>query len=244
MLKHKVAVITGGSRGIGKAIARKFATSGADIAIIYSSSRDMAENLCHELSSTGIKARCYCCNVSDFHASENTIRKIAEDFGTIDILVNNAGITRDSLIFSMTEENWDCVIDTNLKGTFNMTKHCSPYFLKKHSGKIINISSVAGLSGNQGQTNYSASKAGMIGLTKTIARELASKGICCNAIAPGIINTDMSAEIRNRDELISSVPMRRIGTPEDIAETALFLAGNGSDYITGEVIRVDGGLAM
>ncbi len=244
MLKTKTAVITGGSRGIGAAIALKMAEQGADVAIIYAGNTEKATEVRTKAAEFGVKAEIYRCDVADFAAVKETVSRIVADFGTIDILVNNAGITRDSLIFSMSEDNWDAVMNINLKGTFNMIKHISPLFLRKRGGKIINISSVAGLFGNAGQANYSASKAGIIGLTKTIARELAAKGICCNAVAPGIIDTEMTENLPGRENLVASVPAKRAGTTANVADTVLFLASSMSDYVTGEVIRVDGGLAM
>ena len=237
ILNNKVAVITGGSRGIGKAIAIRLAECGASIAIIYSGDADSAADVCSQI--TGAKA--YKCDVSDFAAAKETVAAIVCAFGTIDILINNAGITRDGLIMSMKEDAFDRVIDINLKGAFNMIRHCAAVFAKKRSGKIINISSIAGIIGNAGQANYSASKAGLIGLTKATARELASRNVCCNAIAPGFISTDMTAEIGEDNPLMASIPLSRMGTPEEVAELAAFLCT--ADYITGEVIRIDGGLA-
>ena len=191
-----------------------------------------------------VKASAFCCNVADFDASKKTVADIKTEFGTVDILVNNAGITRDGLIATMKEEHFDDVISTNLKGPFNMIRHCSTIFIKNRSGKIINISSVVGLMGNAGQSNYAASKAGLIGLTKSVARELAGKNITCNAIAPGYIRTDMTQALDDTNPLAAGIPLKRVGSPEDVAETAAFLAGSCSDYITGEVIRVDGGLTI
>lgn len=244
MLKGKIAVITGGSRGIGSAITRKLAENGADVAILYAGNEAAAKAVSEDAAAFGVKARYYLCNVSDFSATKETVSKIMKDFGRVDILVNNAGITRDSLLFSMKEDAYDAVLDTNLKGAFHMIKHCYPQFIKQRSGKIINISSVAGLMGNAGQVNYSASKAGLIGMTKSVARELSGRGICCNAIAPGCIETDMTANLFPPEELKRIVPMGHMGKADDIAELALFLASDKSNYITGEVIRVDGGMAM
>jgi 3-oxoacyl-[acyl-carrier protein] reductase len=242
MLKGKKAVITGGSRGIGRAIALKLAQNGVDIAIIYSGNEEKAKETCIEAESFGVKACCFKCDVSDFNKTKQIVSEIVEKFKTIDILVNNAGITKDALILSMKEESFDLVLDTNLKGAFNMIKHCSSIFLKNKSGKIINISSISGIIGNAGQTNYSASKAGLIGLTKSVARELSSRNICCNAIAPGFIDTDMTQNIEENNQLLSRIPLGRMGKPEDVANLAVFLCS--AEYITGEVIRVDGGLAM
>lgn len=242
MLRGKKAVITGGSRGIGKAIALKLAQEGADIAIIYSGNEENAIETCAEVESFGVKAYSFKCDVSDFTKTKQVVSEIIEKLETIDILVNNAGITKDGLILSMKEENYDMVLDTNLKGAFNMIKHCASIFLKKRSGKIINISSISGLIGNAGQANYSASKAGLIGLTKSVARELSSRNVCCNAIAPGFIETDMTNNINDNNQLLNRIPLGVMGKPEDVANLAAFLCT--ADYITGEVIRVDGGLAM
>ncbi len=245
MLKGKTAIITGGSRGIGKAIAIKFASLHADIAIIYAGNKAAAISVCEMCAlQFNVKATAYCCDVADFDASKKTVADIKAEFSTVDILVNNAGITRDGLIAVMKETDFDDVISTNLKGAFNMIRHCSPIFIKNRSGKIINISSIVGLMGNAGQANYAASKAGLIGLTKSVARELAGRNITCNAIAPGFIQTDMTQSLETTNPLVAGIPLKRVGTPEDVAETAAFLAGSCSDYITGEVIRVDGGLAI
>lgn len=244
MLKGKVAVITGGSRGIGRAICEKFAENGAHIAFLYSGNIEKAEELRSQLLASGVKAQCYKCNVADFKEVSETFKRITADFGTIDILVNNAGITRDKLLLAMREQDFDDVLDVNLKGFFNTIKQVYPIMVKKRAGKIINISSVSGLIGNAGQANYSASKAGVIGLTKTVAKELASRGVCCNAIAPGFISTDMTAAFSEEHQLVGSIPLGRMGLPEEVANLALFLASQNSDYITGEVIRIDGGLAM
>lgn len=244
MLKNKTALITGASRGIGRAVAEKFASEGADIAAIYCGSADKAQNLKEELEAMGVKAEIYKCDVSDFSECESTVKKVIEDFGGIDILVNNAGITNDKLVLQMKEDDFDSVVDTNLKGAFNMIRHCYKNFMKKKYGKIINISSIAGIMGNPGQANYSAAKAGIIGLTKTVAKELAARNVCCNAIAPGFIKTDMTEKFQNNENIIASIPMRRMGDAADVANLAAFLASGSSDYITGEVIRIDGGIAM
>ncbi|MBQ1352417.1 MAG: SDR family oxidoreductase, partial [Firmicutes bacterium] len=191
----------------------------------------------------GVKAESYCCNVADYDQAKEFVGKIKEDFGTVDILINNAGITRDKLIAMMREKDFDDVIDINLKGSFNMIRHCSGIMIRNKGGKIVNVSSVSGMMGNAGQANYSASKAGIIGLTKSVAKELASKNITCNAVAPGVIATDMTKDLIDaQGELVSSIPLGRVGTPDDVAEAVMFLIK--SDYITGEVIRVDGGIAM
>jgi 3-oxoacyl-[acyl-carrier protein] reductase len=244
MLKDKNAVITGGSRGIGKAIALKLAENGANIAIIYERSQEAALAVCEEAQKFGVKASAYCCNVADFEATKEIVGTIIKEFGSLDILINNAGITKDGLMFSMSEAAYDAVLDTNLKGAFHMIKHSYAQFLKRKSGKIINISSVAGLMGNPGQANYAASKAGLIGLTKSVAKELGGRGICCNAIAPGFIETEMTADLADMEDLKKQIPLGRIGKAEEIAELAVFLASDRANYITGEVIRVDGGLSM
>ena len=242
MLKGKTAVVTGGSRGIGKAICLKFAENGADIAFLYAGNTAKAEETVKELEGLGVKAKAYQCNVADADAVAAVVKEIVKDFGGIQILVNNAGITKDKLVPMMKAADFDAVIDTNLKGVFYMTKGVYPLFLKQKGGKIINISSVSGLTGNPGQANYSASKAGVIGLTKSVAKELASRGVCCNAIAPGFIATEMTQALEN-DTLKDAIPMKRFGEAEEVAKLALFLASEHSDYITGEVIRIDGGLA-
>lgn len=244
MLNGKVAIITGASRGIGRAIALKFAELGADIAVVYAGNEEKAREVVNKAREYSVRAEAFKCDVSDFSAVKETVEEVKKMLGTVDILVNNAGITKDSLIMSMKEEAFDSVVDINLKGAFNMIRHCCPIFVRKRSGKIINISSVAGLLGNPGQANYSASKAGLIGLTKSVARELASRNVCCNAIAPGFIQTDMTENITNDNPLMASIPLGRIGLPEEIAELAAFLAQDCANYITGEVIRIDGGLAM
>lgn len=246
-LKDKVAVVTGGSRGLGEAIACKFASMGANIVIIDVGDPALAENVCNKCESEyGVKAKAYRCDVSDFDATKETVAQILADFGQINILVNNAGITRDGLLLSMKEADFDAVIDTNLKGAFHMIKHCYSHFMKRRSGRIINISSVSGLMGNAGQGNYSSAKAGLVGLTKSVAKELASRNVTCNAIAPGFIETDMTAKLSDKvkEGASAAIPLKHMGKPEDIANLAVFLAGDGASYITGEVIRVDGGLGM
>ena len=244
MLKGKVALVTGASRGIGREIAVTLAQKGASVVINYNGSEERAKEVKDEIESFGGTAKLYQCNVADFAAVETMIKEVVKEMGSLDILVNNAGITKDNLIMKMKEEDFDAVMDINLKGAFNTIKHASRQMLKQKSGKIVNISSVSGVLGNAGQANYSASKAGIIGLTKTIARELAAKNICCNAVAPGIIDTEMTENLPGRENLVASVPMKRAGTTSDVADTVLFLASSMSDYITGEVIRIDGGLAM
>lgn len=244
MLKGKTALITGASRGIGRAIALKLAKCGANVAVIYEKSEEAAGEVCREAEAQGVKALSYRCNVADFEEAKKTVTDVIRDFGSLHILVNNAGITKDGLLFTMSESAFDTVLATNLKGAFHMIKHVCPQFLKNKMGKIINISSVAGLMGNPGQANYSASKAGLIGLTKSVAKELASRGICCNAIAPGFIETDMTGSLSGMEEHKKHIPLGRMGKAEEVAELAAFLAGDGANYITGEVIRIDGGLSM
>lgn len=244
MLHGKIALVTGASRGIGRAIALKLASLGADVAVVYAGNTEKAEEVAALAREYGVRAEIFQCDVADFSAVKKTVDAVKEKLGPVDILVNNAGVTRDGLIMNMKEEAFDEVVGTNLKGAFNMIRHCTPMFVKKKSGKIINISSAAGLLGNPGQTNYAASKAGIIGLTKSTARELASRGICCNAIAPGFIRTDMTENIPEDHPLMANIPLGRVGSPEDVAELAAFLAQDCSNYITGEVIRIDGGLAM
>ena len=242
MLKGKTAVVTGGSRGIGKAIACRLASLGADIAVIYAGNTEAAENVCrHCREEYGVQAKAYRCDVSDCDAVKETVAKIRADFGTAHILVNNAGITRDGLLAMMREEDYDAVLDTNLKGAFNMIRHCAGLFIRNREGCIINIASVAGIMGNAGQCSYSASKAGLIGLTKSAARELAPKGIRCNAIAPGFIATDMT-DGQAGNPLLERIPLGRMGEPEDVADAAAYLAA--AKYVTGEILRVDGGIAM
>ena len=244
MLKGHTAIITGGSRGIGAAVAKKLASMGADIAVIYAGSDELALKVCEECTgSYGVKAMAYKCNVADFEQTKETVAAIKNDLGNIGILVNNAGITRDGLIATMKEAAFDEVIDTNLKGAFNMIRHVCPLMIRGKYGRIVNISSVSGIMGNPGQINYSASKAGVIGLTKTTARELASKNITCNAIAPGYIATDMTKDLaQSNQEILAAIPLKRAGTPEDIAGAVAFLVT--ADYVTGDVIRVDGGMAI
>ncbi|HOV68730.1 MAG TPA: 3-oxoacyl-[acyl-carrier-protein] reductase [Clostridia bacterium] len=246
MLKGKTAVISGGSRGIGRSIALRFAASGANIAILYSSDKVNAEATVTEAQRYGVKAKSYCCDVSDFEAVKALAADIINDFSTVDILVNNAGIVRDGLVLSMKEDDFDKVISVNLKGAFNLIRHFSSHMLKRKSGRIINITSVVALTGNPGQANYTAAKAGLIGLTKTIAREFASRGITCNAIAPGFIDTDMTQSISEqaKERLVSRIPLARTGKAEEVAGLAAFLASDDAAYITGETIRIDGGLGI
>lgn len=244
MLNGKTALITGASRGIGRAIALKLSNEGASIAAIYCGSEEKARELKAEIDKNGGKINIYKCDVSNFSECENIVKQVISDFGGVDILVNNAGITNDKLVLQMGENDFDSVIDTNLKGAFNMIKHCYRNFMKKKYGKIINISSVSGIIGNAGQANYSSAKAGIIGLTKTVAKELASRNVCCNAIAPGFIKTDMTESFQDNENVLSSIPLKRMGNADEVANLATFLASDLSDYITGEVIRIDGGLEM
>lgn len=245
-LEGKIALVTGASRGIGRGIAGKLAALGATVLINYNGSKEKAGEAAAEIAAAGGRAECIGCDVSDFAACGSMVEQIIKKYGHVDILINNAGVTRDNLIMRMSEEDYDKVLDINLKGAFNTMRHLSRYFLKQRSGKIINISSVSGVLGNAGQANYSASKAGLIGLTKSVARELAGRGVCVNAVAPGFIDTDMTRALseKAREAGVAAVPMGRMGSVEDIAETVAFLAGDRSNYITGQVICVDGGMAI
>lgn len=241
-LEGKTAVITGGSRGLGEAIAYKLASMGADIAVICSSSVEAGEKVCEKcIQEFGVKAKAYQCDVADFEAVKELAGLIKADFKTAHILVNNAGITRDGLAVMMKEEDFDRVIAVNLKGAFNTIRHLAGLFIRNREGCIINITSVAGIMGNAGQCNYAASKAGLIGLTKTIAKELAPKGIRCNAVAPGFIATDMT-DNQTENPLLKMIPLGKMGEAEDVAEAVGYLAT--AKYVTGEVLRVDGGIAM
>lgn len=242
MLKGKTAVVTDGSRGIGEAIVYKLASMGANIALIYAGNTAAAEKVCEKCNREyGVTVKAYQCNVADFAAAKETVARIKADFTAAHILVNNAGITRDGLLAMMKEEDYDAVLDTNLKGAFNMIRHMAGLFIRNREGCIINITSVSGLTGNAGQCNYSASKAGLVGLTKSVAKELAPKGIRCNAIAPGFIRTDMTGTQEN-NPLLSMIPLGRMGEGSEVAEAAAYLAT--ANYVTGEVLRVDGGIAM
>lgn len=246
MLTGKVALVTGAGRGIGKEIALTLAQNGATVIVNYNGSKESAEAVVNEITANGGNAEAVQCNVSDFTASEELVKEILAKYKKVDILVNNAGVTKDNLIMRMSEADYDAVLDINLKGAFNMIRHLSRSFIKQKSGKIINISSVSGVMGNAGQANYSASKAGLIGLTKSVAREFASRGICVNAVAPGFIDTDMTKALSDdaKAGVNGMIPMGKMGSTRDVAELVLFLAGNNSDYITGQVISVDGGMAM
>lgn len=246
MLTGKVALITGASRGIGRQIALTLAEYGAAVIVNYNGSRERAEEVVAEITDKGGSAVAYQCSVSDYEACGTMITEMLARFGHIDILVNNAGITRDNLVMKMTPEDFDAVIDTNLKGTFYTIKHMYRAFLKQRAGRIINLTSVSGLLGNAGQANYAASKAGVVGLTKSMARELASRNITVNAVAPGFIDTEMTQAMTEaaREATLQQIPLKRVGIPEDIAQTVAFLASDRAGYITGQTISVDGGMHM
>ncbi len=245
-LAGRVALVTGAGRGIGRCIALTLAKMGAVVLVNYNGSRERALEVVEEIEKAGGQGEAIGCDVSDYEACGRMAEEIIQKYARLDILVNNAGITKDNLILRMTESEYDKVLDTNLKGAFNTIRHLSRYFLKQRNGKIINISSVSGVVGNAGQANYSASKAGLIGLTKSVARELAGRGVCVNAVAPGFIETDMTNTLTGkvREAAIASIPMGRMGSGGDVAGLVAFLAGSRSDYITGQVICVDGGMAM
>lgn len=246
LLEGKVALITGASRGIGRAIALKFAEQGANVAFSDLRLDENVSSLEAEIAALGVRGKGFASDASDFAGSEALVDEVVKEFGTIDILVNNAGITRDQLLMRMTELDWDLVIKVNLKSIFNLTKAAQKIMLKARKGSIINMSSVVGVSGNAGQSNYSASKAGMIGFTKSIAQELGSRNIRCNAIAPGFIETEMTAKLPDdvRKEWINGIPLKRGGQPEDVANTCVYLASDLSSYVTGQVIHVCGGMLM
>ncbi len=244
-LEGKVALVTGGARGIGKAISARLAAEGAKLAIV-DIMLDVAQATADEFTAQGVEAKAYAANVASFADAEATVAQVVKDFGSLDILVNNAGITRDTLMLRMTEEDFDKVIAVNLKGTFNFTKASIRPMMKARAGKIVNIASVVGRMGNVGQANYAASKAGVIGLTKTVAKEFASRNIQANAVAPGYIVTDMTGKLSEeaREAFMQVIPMKRGGTPEDVANVVYFLASPDSDYVTGQVINIDGGMLM
>ena len=242
--ENKIVLVTVAGRGIGASIAKRFASEGAEVIVNYSGNDEAAQKTVDEITATGGQAQKYKCSVNDSESVKVMIDEIIKKFGRIDILVNNAGITKDGLMLRMTDEDFDRVIDVNLKGTFNCTKYVSKYMLKQKSGKIINISSVVGLSGNAGQVNYSASKAGIIGITKSAAKELSSRGITVNAVAPGYVDTDMTKVLSDniRNEILKNIPLQRMGNVEDISNCVAFLASEDASYITGQVISVDGGM--
>ncbi len=244
LLQDKVALITGGSRGIGEGIVRRFAENGANIAFTYRSSAAQAEALASELEAAGIKAKAYQSDASSFEAAEELITQVLADFGKIDVLVNNAGITQDTLMLRMSEAQWDKVIETNLKSVFNLTKHALRPMMKNRGGSIINMSSIVGITGNAGQANYAASKAGIIGFSKSIAKEMGSRNIRCNVIAPGFIETDMTHALdeKTRDAYLSNIPLKRLGKAEEVADVCVFLGSDLSNYVSGQTISVCGGL--
>jgi len=244
LLNGKTALITGAARGIGRSIALAFAAEGADVAFTDLNYDENMQSLEQELAAIGRRGKGYASDASNFESSEAVVDQVVKDFGKVDVLINNAGITRDNLLMRMTESDWDLVIKVNLKSVFNMTKAVQKYMLKQRSGSIINMSSVVGLSGNAGQSNYSASKAGLIGFTKSMAQELGSRNIRCNAIAPGFIETEMTARLPQdvREAWINDIPLKRPGKPDDVAKAAIFLACDLSDYITGQVLQVCGGM--
>lgn len=246
LLDGKVALITGAARGIGKAIALKYAQEGCDIAFTDLVIDENGKKTEEEIAAFGVKVKAYASNAADFEACHNVVAEIVKDFGRLDILVNNAGITKDGLMMRMSEAQWDAVIGVNLKSAFNFIHAATPVMMRQRSGSIINMASVVGVHGNAGQCNYSASKAGMIGLAKSIAQELGSRGVRANAIAPGFIITDMTAQLPDdvKEEWCKKIPLRRGGTPQDVADIATFLASDMSSYVTGQVIQVDGGMNM
>jgi 3-oxoacyl-[acyl-carrier protein] reductase len=246
MLNGKCALVTGGSRGIGRAICLALAKQGASVALVYAGNEAAAAETAALVQALGVPVKAYRCDVADFAATEALVKAVTEDFGGIDLLINNAGATRDKLIMRMTEADFDDIIAVDLKGAFNLIRHTSAAFVKKRGGRIVNITSDAGLMGNPGQANYASAKAGLIGLTKTVAKELGGRGVTCNAVAPGFIRTDMTAAM-NAQVLESAeqfIPLKRLGTPEDVAALVAFLCGDSAGYITGQVLQVDGGLRM
>lgn len=246
MLTDKIAVVTGASRGIGREIAKTLASKGAVVIVNYNGSTAKAEEVVKEIEEAGGRAEAMQCNVSDFESAGEMLNTVIKKYGRVDILVNNAGITRDGLLMKMTEADFDAVMDTNLKGAFNCMQHVSRQMLKQRSGRIINMASVVGLMGNAGQANYGASKAGLIGMTKCVARELASRGITCNAVAPGFIVTEMTDVLSDavKEAMVAQIPLKKFGTTQDVAKTVAFLASDDASYITGQVISVDGGMHM
>ncbi len=242
LLENKVALITGASKGIGRSIAREFAKQGAKVAFTYLSSVEKGQALEKELQAEGVFAKGYRSDASDYKQAEELVNQVLQDFGTVDVLVNNAGITQDGLLLRMTEEQWDKVININLKSVFNLTKAVLKPMMKAKNGSIINITSVVGIRGNAGQANYASSKAGIIGFTKSVALELGSRNIRSNAVAPGFIETEMTQELANKEEWLNQIPLKRGGKAEEVAQTCVFLASDMASYITGQVIQVDGGM--
>ena len=246
MSENKVALITGATRGIGKEIALELAANGFNIAVNYRSEQEEKENLKHEIESYQVTCEFVKADVANFEECEAMVKETIEKFGRIDVLVNNAGITRDGLLMRMKKEDFEAVIDVNLTGTFNVTRNVIPYMIKQKSGRIINLSSVVGVAGNAGQTNYSASKAGIIGFTKSLAKEVASRNVLVNAIAPGFIDTDMTNVLSDavKEGIHAQIPLKRMGTPKEVAKVVKFLSSEDSSYITGQVIHIDGGMVM
>jgi len=246
LLEGKTVIVTGASRGIGKGIARKMAEHGANVAFTYRSSEEKARELEKELSALGVKAKAYRSDASDFQQAQDLVNEVLKEFGSVDVLINNAGITKDNLLLRMSEQDFDDVIRVNLKSVFNMTKAVTRPMMKARKGSIINIGSVVGIRGNAGQANYAASKAGIIGFTKSVAQEFGSRNIRSNVVAPGFIETEMTAALDEKilEEWKKQIPLKRTGTPEDVANACLFLASDLSDYITGQVLVVDGGMVM
>lgn len=244
LLEGKVALVTGGSRGIGKAIVLTYARQGAAVAFTYLQSADLAKQVEEEVAAMGVNVKSYASDASDFKASEGLVQQVVADFGRIDILVNNAGITRDGLLMRMSEDQWDCVMDNNLKSAFNMMRAVTPLMMKQRQGAIVNISSIVGVIGNLGQANYAASKAGMIGLTKSVAKELGVRGIRANVIAPGFIETEMThaTSEEHRKAWLDKIPLRRGGSPEEVANLAVFLASDMASYVSGQVVNCCGGM--
>ncbi len=244
LLKDKVALVTGGSRGIGAAIVQKFAEAGAQVAFTYLSSEAKAQEVADTAAKTGVTVKAYRSDAASFQQAEDLVKQVLEDFGKIDILVNNAGITRDNLMLRMTEEQWDQVIHTNLKSIFNLTKHVMRPMMKNRGGSIINLSSIVGITGNAGQANYSASKAGIIGFSKSIAKEMGSRNVRCNVIAPGFIETDMTDELddKTKEAYLTNIPMKRLGKAEEVADVCIFLGSDLSSYVSGQTISVCGAL--
>lgn len=245
-MSNKVAIVTGGSRGIGRAIVLQLANDGFDVALVYAGNTEAAQQTQADADSVGVKCKAYQCDVSDFQACGALVKNILEDFGGVNVLVNNAGITRDMLFMRMKQSEIDSVIDTNLKGAMHMAHHTCAKLMRAKDARIINISSVVGMNGNAGQANYAAAKAGLIGFTKSLAKELGGRGVTCNAIAPGAIDTEMTRAIPEKklQELADTIPLRRIGQPEDVAKVVGFLASDAASYVTGTVIPVDGGMVL